>query len=175
MRIFVGLKSYRRTFQAVESYFMEIGEHNRYTTCFILFCFVFFLKWTWTGSSVPMDIIHLCLQIQAEAAFAAPRIWHFAAPWSPHGIAQSCLLLLPLQCVGMKKEYQYIWTSKLKYKCQDHSTSLVILNSSPAVTGYHAGENHLVCHYFLLKGHSRRNKPRLKENGLILLPCNHVY
>lgn len=69
--------------------------------------------------------------IQAEAASATLRNWHFAAPWGPYDTAWSCLLLYSFQCVWMKNENHYIWMSKLKYTCQGHFTSLVVLNSEP--------------------------------------------
>lgn len=127
--ILLIFRNCRRAFQEVESNFLETGSYNRYTTCFI--CLFFSPKLSLNRILCLSGHYPSLSSIQAEAASATLRNWHFAAPWGPYDTAWSCLLLYSFHCAWMKNEYQYIWMSKLKYKCQGHFISLVVLNSEP--------------------------------------------
>lgn len=72
--------------------------------------------------------------------------------------------------------------SKLKYKCEDHSTSLIVLNSEPNLYRLQVwGEALGHVTIFLSKATPGHNKPKIKENVPYsydiqpqIKPCSHI-
>lgn len=167
--ILLRFRSCRRAFQAVESYFLETGSYNRYTTCFI---YLFF------SPKLSLNRF-LCLHghypslflIQAEAASSTLRNWHFCS--SLGSIWHSLVLFVTiLFSVYMNEEWVSIYLNVKTQKqmsrpfhitgCFEFWTQLLQATMLERTTWSH--------HYFLVKVHSRHDEPRFEENSFNLMP-----
>lgn len=150
---------------------MDTGKYSRYTTCFILFWF-FLLKWAWTGSSVPMDVIlpssnpswsYFCSLKKLAVCSSLESPWHSLVvfvttlfsvcgneEWVSNylNVKTQIQISRPFHITGCFE----FWAQLLQATMLERTTWL--------------------CHYFLVKVHSRHDEPSLNENSFILMPYN---